>query len=242
VLAREILPQAIPNSVRHALADLEVDPGPDGPTIDAWWGERGLTQAEKVFGWNTFEVLAMVTGNPDRPVNAVPPRAKVHCQIRFTIDKDPNGFLPALRKRLQAKGFGMVTVSEPSHTVMNATRLDPEHPVSKPDREDCEGRRGKRVRVERAQKRGQDVAADQPRSTPGGQELQPRQGQEPDEEAGEDPARHAVGLVGQAAHPVDDIAGRALEARTRVDLLTQPRAPAQRISAPETHSRLFVPA
>ena len=127
VLARGILPQAIPNSVRHALADLEVDPGPDGPTIDAWWGERGFTQAEKVFGWNTFEVLAMVTGNPDRPVNAVPPRAKAHCQIRFTIDKDPNTFLPALRKHLQDKGFGMVQVSEPSHAVMNATRLDPDH-------------------------------------------------------------------------------------------------------------------
>jgi hypothetical protein len=114
VLARGILPQAIPNSVRHALADLVVDPGPDGPTIDEWWGERGFTQAEKVFGWNTFEVLAMVTGNPDRPVNAVPPRAKAHCQIRFTIDKDPNTFLPALRKHLEDKGFGMVKVSEPS--------------------------------------------------------------------------------------------------------------------------------
>ncbi len=127
VLARDILPDSIPNSVRHALAALKVDPGPDGPTIDEWWGEPGFTQAEKVFGWNTFEVLAMVTGNPDRPVNAVPPRAKAHCQIRFTVDKHPDIFLPALRKHLQAKGFGMVQVSEPSHAVMNATRLDPDH-------------------------------------------------------------------------------------------------------------------
>ncbi len=89
VLVRDILPDAIPESVRHALSDIVVDPGDDGPEIDAWWGERGLTQAEKVFGWNTFEVLAMSTGNPERPVNAVPPRAKAHCQIRFTVDKDP---------------------------------------------------------------------------------------------------------------------------------------------------------
>ncbi len=129
VQARDIMPNHIPNSVRAALADLVIDPGKDGPTIDAWWGERGFSPAEKVFGWNTFEVLAMVTGNPDRPVNAVPPRAKAHCQIRFTVDKDPKTFLPALRRFLEAKGFGAVQVSEPSHEVMNATRLDPGHPT-----------------------------------------------------------------------------------------------------------------
>jgi acetylornithine deacetylase/succinyl-diaminopimelate desuccinylase-like protein len=129
VQARDIVPNHIPNSVRAALADLVIDPGPDGPKIDEWWGERGFSQAEKVFGWNTFEVLAMVTGNPDRPVNAVPPRAKAHCQIRFTVDKDPKTFLPALRRFLEAKGFGAVKVSEPSHEVMNATRLDPDHPT-----------------------------------------------------------------------------------------------------------------
>jgi acetylornithine deacetylase/succinyl-diaminopimelate desuccinylase-like protein len=129
VLARDILPSHIPNSARDALADLRVDPGPDGPTIDEWWGERGFTQAEKVFGWNTFEVLAMVTGNPDRPVNAVPPRAKAHCQIRFTVDKDPNTFIPALRRHLERHGFPQVKVSDPSHAVMNATRLLPDHPA-----------------------------------------------------------------------------------------------------------------
>ncbi len=129
VLARDIMPERIPNSVRVALADLEIDPGPDGPAIDEWWGERNLTQAEKVFGWNTFEVLAMVTGNPDRPVNAIPPRAKAHCQIRFTADKDPEPFLSALQRHLDAHGFGIVKVSGPSHEMMRATRLDPAHPM-----------------------------------------------------------------------------------------------------------------
>ena len=127
VLVRDILPDAIPESVRHALSDIVVDPGDDGPEIDAWWGERGLTQAEKVFGWNTFEVLAMSTGNPERPVNAVPPRAKAHCQIRFTVDKDPLAFIPALQKHLDAHGFAAVKVVGPSHEIMNATRLDPSH-------------------------------------------------------------------------------------------------------------------
>ena len=127
VLVRDILPDSIPESVRHALSDIVVDPGDDGPKIDSWWGERGLTTAEKVFGWNTFEVLAMSTGNPERPVNAVPPRAKAHCQIRFTVDKDPLGFIAAIQKHLDAHGFSAVKVVGPSHEIMNATRLDPNH-------------------------------------------------------------------------------------------------------------------
>ncbi|MBI3709176.1 MAG: M20 family metallopeptidase [Proteobacteria bacterium] len=130
VLARDIVPDRIPNSVRAALADAEIDPGADGPTIDAWWGEPGLTAPEKVFAWNTFEVLAMVTGNPDRPVNAVPPRAKARCQIRFTVDKKPETFLPALQRHLDRHGFGVVKVqASPEDVVMNATRLDPDHPA-----------------------------------------------------------------------------------------------------------------
>ena len=47
----------------------------NAPEIDPDWGEPGLTPAEKVFAWNTFEVLAFKTGNPDNPVNAIPPSA-----------------------------------------------------------------------------------------------------------------------------------------------------------------------
>jgi hypothetical protein len=63
-------------------------------------------------------------------------------------------------------------------------------------------------------------------AAPGRDELQPRQGQEPDQRSGEDPARHPMRLVWQPAHPVDNIAGRPLEARARIDLLAQPCAPA----------------
>ncbi len=129
VMARDIVPDQIPPSVRKALKDIVVDPGPDGPTIDSWWGERGLTETERVFAWNTFEVLAMSTGNPEWPVNAVPPRSKAHCQIRFTVDKDPLTFLPALRLHLDKHGFEAVKVVGPSHEIMNATRLDPDHPA-----------------------------------------------------------------------------------------------------------------
>jgi len=68
-------PERISNSVRNALADCEIAPGPGEPTVDPTWGEPGLTLAEKVFAWCTFEILAMTAGNPETPVNAVPPRA-----------------------------------------------------------------------------------------------------------------------------------------------------------------------
>ena len=48
----------LPQSVRDVLAGVEVDGGEDGPVIDRDWGETGLTPAERVFGWNSFEILA----------------------------------------------------------------------------------------------------------------------------------------------------------------------------------------
>jgi acetylornithine deacetylase/succinyl-diaminopimelate desuccinylase-like protein len=131
VLLRDLVPASIPNSVRHALADCEVSGGEDAPTIDPWWGEPGLTAAEKVFAWNTFEVLAFSTGNPLKPVNAVPPSASAHCQIRFTVDRDPATFLPAIRRHLDARGFPMVEVKASKEVVMAATRVDPDHPAAR---------------------------------------------------------------------------------------------------------------
>ena len=75
----EWVPKALPDSVRRALADCEVDGGADGPAIEPGWGEPGLSPAERVFGWSSFEVLACKTGNPEAPVNAIPPSAWVRC-------------------------------------------------------------------------------------------------------------------------------------------------------------------
>ena len=121
-------PERIPNSVRAALADIEVDGGADGPVIDPGWGEPGLSPAERVFGWNSFEVLAMTAGNPAQPVNAIPPMANAHCQIRFTVDTDPATFIPAMRRHFDEQGFPMVTVTPAKRGHFPATRLDPDHP------------------------------------------------------------------------------------------------------------------
>lgn len=128
ILVPELRPTEVPASVREALAACRVDGGDDGPEIDVEWGEPGLTPAERVFAWNTLEVLAFTTGNPDRPVNAIPPRARAWCQIRFTVDRDPDTFLPVIRRHLDEHGFGDVVVEASDTTVMRATRLLPDHP------------------------------------------------------------------------------------------------------------------
>ncbi len=127
IVVPEWRPPAIPNSVRDAVARLSIDGGENAPEIDPDWGEPGLTPAEKVFAWNTFEVLAFKTGDPDNPANAIPPRATAHCHIRFVPPSDPATFVPALRKHLDAHGFRMVEIA-PEPDFMAATRLDPDHP------------------------------------------------------------------------------------------------------------------
>ena len=121
-------PNTLTPSVRAALADLEIDAGPDGPSIDPDWGEPGLTPPERVFGWCSFEVLAFVTGNPERPVNAIPARASATCQLRYVVGVDANDILPALRRHLDRHGFANVKVAPARDAIFHATRLDPDSP------------------------------------------------------------------------------------------------------------------
>ncbi|CAM5200743.1 hypothetical protein ARD30_05425 [Bosea thiooxidans] len=124
----EWVPKELPPAVRKALVGCEIDGGPDGPTIDPDWGEPGLTPAEQVFGWCSFDVLAMKSGVPETPVNAVPPSAWARCQLRFVVGIDQNDVVPALKRHLQRHNFPMVEVSLSRSEIFGATRLDPEDP------------------------------------------------------------------------------------------------------------------
>ena len=125
----ELVPKhGLPDPVRRALEGLEVDPGPDGPSIEPWWGEPGLTAAAKVFGWCNFEVLAFETGDAKAPTNAIPGKATARCQLRFTVDVDVDDVLPAIRRHLAREGLGMVAVTKGRHAMFGATRLDPDAP------------------------------------------------------------------------------------------------------------------
>lgn len=122
----EWVPAELPAAVRRALADCEVDGGADGPAIEPGWGEPGLTPAERVFGWCSFEVLAYKTGNPETPVNAIPPRAWARCQLRFVVGPDADQFLPALRRHLDRQGFPFVQIASTREEMFQATRIDPD--------------------------------------------------------------------------------------------------------------------
>ncbi|MET4022080.1 M20 family metallopeptidase [Bradyrhizobium sp. S3.2.12] len=124
----EWVPSEVPPSVRRALADCEMDAGADGPEIEPWWGEPGLTPIERLIGWSSFEVLAFKTGNPEKPINAIPPRAWARCHLRFPVGVDAKEILPALRRHLDRQGFPHVRVQRTDEPVDLATRLDPEDP------------------------------------------------------------------------------------------------------------------
>jgi acetylornithine deacetylase/succinyl-diaminopimelate desuccinylase-like protein len=81
-----------------------------------------------VFGWSSFEVLAFITGNPERPVNAIPARASATCQLRYVVGIEPHDILPALRRHLDRNGFEIVKVEPAREAIFYATRLDPDSP------------------------------------------------------------------------------------------------------------------
>lgn len=140
-------PTSLTPSVRAALAGLEIDGGEGGPVVDAGWGEPGLSSAERLFGWCSFEVLAFRTGNPDKPVNAIPGRASAHCQLRYVVGIDSKDIVPALKRHLAREGFSQVKVTEAPDGFFAATRLDPEHPWAKRVQRSIEETTGMRVAV-----------------------------------------------------------------------------------------------
>ncbi len=129
ILVPALRPPPIPANVRAALAGIEFGGAPGDPAVDPDWGEEGLTPAERVIAWNTLEVLAMVTGDPEHPVNAIPAHARAAMHMRFVVGtevcRDAATLRAALRAHLAAQGHGDVEVGAP--LIMAATRLDPDN-------------------------------------------------------------------------------------------------------------------
>lgn len=74
ILVKGLLPPPISSAVRAAISDLVLGGDEHAPAVDPSWGEPGLTPAERVWAWNALEVVAFKAGNPDAPVNAIPPQ------------------------------------------------------------------------------------------------------------------------------------------------------------------------
>lgn len=119
-------PDSLTPRIREVLAALPAVKS--GVTLDPDWGEESLTMSERVFGWNSFAVLAMVAGVPEAPVNAIAGWARATCQLRYVVGTDAADIVPALRRHLDRHGFTGVEIHEPERGAFPATRLDPDHP------------------------------------------------------------------------------------------------------------------
>lgn len=119
-------PTSLTSAIKSLLKDLPAIQA--GFALDPGWGEERLSPAERVFGWNSFAVLAMTSGQPDQPQNAIPGWARATCQLRFVVGTDADDILPALRRHLDRAGFGNVTIHPAETAVFSATRLDPNNP------------------------------------------------------------------------------------------------------------------
>jgi acetylornithine deacetylase/succinyl-diaminopimelate desuccinylase-like protein len=111
LLLDELKPPRISNQIRAALGDVKIEPMPDEPALSENWGEEGLSAAERLYAWNTLEVLAMSSGNIEKPANAIPGHAQAVLQLRFVVGTRVDKAVDAIRAHLQRNGFAMVEVS-----------------------------------------------------------------------------------------------------------------------------------
>ncbi|WGI20387.1 M20 family metallopeptidase [Amylibacter sp. IMCC11727] len=123
ILIPEWRPDSLTDEVKADLAAIPVE----GDGIDPSWNEAGLSTAEKVFGWNSFAVLALDHGEPEAPQNAIAGSARATCQLRFVVGTDEADILPALRRHLDAGGFASVEI-ECVEGVAPATRSNADNP------------------------------------------------------------------------------------------------------------------
>lgn len=110
LLLAEMKPPRLSNQIRAMLANVKVEPTADEPALSPNWGEDGLSPAERLYAWNTLEVLAMSSGNIDKPANAIPGRARAVLQLRFVVGTDIAKVVPAIQRHLDGNGFSMVKV------------------------------------------------------------------------------------------------------------------------------------
>ncbi len=126
LLVDGLRPASLPHEVRAALADVEVSGGPGGPAVEPDWGEPGLSPAERVFGWNTLEILALSAGNIRQPAAAIPGMAEASVMLRFVVGLDWRDVAGIVQRHLDAHGLAAVRVS--GAVGGNATRTPSDDP------------------------------------------------------------------------------------------------------------------
>lgn len=114
-------PDSLSDDIRAVLAKLPYR------QHDPEWGEKSLTPTERVFGWNSFAVLALSSGNIGAPQSAISSEARAVGQLRFVVGTDVDDIVPALRRHLDAHGFSMVEIALHGEA-FKATRFSLDHP------------------------------------------------------------------------------------------------------------------
>ena len=117
-------PPRLANQIRSLLADVEIKPLPEEPALSENWGEDGLSAAERLYAWNTLEVLAISAGNIDKPANAIPGHARAVLQLRFVVGTKFDRAVDAIRTHLHENGFPMIEVSATQSFVASRTDFD----------------------------------------------------------------------------------------------------------------------
>jgi len=118
---------ALTPELKASLADCTVDVGVNGPQIDEQCGEPGLTPAERVFGWNSFEILGLdCSAIP--PANAIPGTATAYCQLRYIVGSEVDKFRSGVEEFLRRQGFPEIEFEQRETAGWNATRMLPDNP------------------------------------------------------------------------------------------------------------------
>jgi acetylornithine deacetylase/succinyl-diaminopimelate desuccinylase-like protein len=124
LLLDALKPPRLSNQIRATLADVKIEPTQDEPALSENWGEEGLSAAERLYAWNTLEVLAISSGNIDKPANAIPGRAQAMLQLRFVVGTRVDTVVDAVGAHLHARGFPMVEVRATQSFAASRTDFD----------------------------------------------------------------------------------------------------------------------
>ncbi len=124
LLVESLKPPRLSNQIRASLADVKIEPMPDEPALAEGWGEEGLSAAERLYAWNTLEVLAMSSGNIEQPANAIPGQASAVLQLRFVVGTKVDNIADVIRTHLHARGFSMVGVEASQRFAASRTDFD----------------------------------------------------------------------------------------------------------------------
>jgi acetylornithine deacetylase/succinyl-diaminopimelate desuccinylase-like protein len=123
LLLDDLKPPRISNQIRSTLAEVKIEPMADEPAISLDWGESGLSPAERLYAWNTLEVLAMSSGNIAKPANAIPGEAHAVLQLRFVVGTRVDTIVDVVQRHLNARGFSMVEVKATQSFAASRTEL-----------------------------------------------------------------------------------------------------------------------